>query len=326
MDIVLDQVVKSFPVFEKKPGLWGSVQSLFIRKYTEKTAVHDLSLHIPSGSFLALLGPNGSGKTTLMKMLSGILVPTKGAIRIGNYIPQQRHYQFLRQISLVMGQKSQLWWDLPAIDTVQFFGSIYDIEPKVLAGRLEELSDLLQIQQLLNTPVRKLSLGERMRCELLVALLHYPKILFLDEPTIGLDIVSQQRIRHFIKHYHQQQKATILLTSHNMADIDSLCHDLVILSHGSIVFNGTLDAFKKHHPAPSIIQCTLAHKQKLPSLPQALKTEWITDLVVEFAVPYNELAITTEKLLKSLQLTGLNIKEPSLDAVMHDFFVTQNSH
>lgn len=325
MDIVLEHVTKNFPVFEKKPGIWGSLQSLFVRRYKEKVAVNDISLTIESGSFLALLGPNGSGKTTLMKMLSGILVPTKGHIRIGRYTPQERKYSFLREISLVMGQKSQLWWDLPTMDTVQFFGSIYDIPKITLAQRLEELSELLQIQHLLHTPVRKLSLGERMRCELLVALLHYPKLLFLDEPTIGLDVVSQQRIRHFIKHYHTQQKATILLTSHNMADIDSLCKDLVILHQGKIVFQGQIDTFKKNHPLLSIIQCTLTHKQNLPHLPQVKRTEKITDLVVEFAVPYNDLAATTGQLLQNLKLSTLSIKEPGLDEIMHDFFVSQSS-
>ncbi|MBI4836608.1 MAG: ATP-binding cassette domain-containing protein [Candidatus Abawacabacteria bacterium] len=325
MQILLDQVSKQYPLFEKSPGIWGSLKSLFYRKKKSKTAINNVSFTIPSGSFIGLLGPNGSGKTTLMKMLSGILVPTEGQIQIGQYIPQHRDHQFLQKISLVMGQKSQLWWDLPTMDSLHFFASIYGLSKTEFSQRVAFLSELLAIEDLLHTPVRKLSLGERMRCELLAALLHYPQILFLDEPTIGLDIVSQQKIRKFIKQYHVSQKATILLTSHNMADIDTLCDDLMILHKGDIVFQGSVNNFKQTHPIHPVIQLTLQQPQTIPPLPVVANIEQTTELVLQITVPYNELANVVSILLKELRIVSLSIKEPTLDEIMHDFFLTQTS-
>lgn len=320
MEIVVQHVTKKFSVFEKKPGLLGSVKSIFVRKYKDKVAIDDLSFTVPSGKLIAFLGPNGSGKTTMMKMLSGILVPTEGQITIGEFTPHQRKRDFLKQISLVMGQKSQLWWDLPTLDSLEFFRSIYDISHTDFQKRVEELSTLLDSTDLLHTPVRKLSLGERMRCELIAALLHNPQLLFLDEPTIGLDIVSQQKIRQFIQKYHQEKKATILLTSHNMGDIESLCDHLMILHKGKMLFEGSLNAFKTKHDVSPIIRVTLQKPQALPKFKKPYGQNYVTDLVVEITVPYNDLAEVTAKLLQDLKLTALHIKEPSLDEIMHQFF------
>ena len=255
-----------------------------------------------------------------MKMLSGILVPSSGTIQIGPFLPAERKKEFLKQISLVMGQKSQLWWDLPTMDSLEFFGSIYDIPTATLKKRIGELATLLDITALLQIPVRKLSLGERMRCELVAALIHNPRLLFLDEPTIGLDIVSQQKIRQFIKDYHRTHGATILLTSHNMGDIESLCDDLFILHKGSLIFEGTLPQFKSTYPINPIITLTLEKPQKLPSFSQKYSQNRKSDLVVEITVPYNDLAHITTKILQETKLTALSIKEPSLDELMHQFF------
>lgn len=321
MDIVLDHITKKFSVFEKKPGLMGSLKSIFYRKYHEKIAVNDTSFSIPKGKLIALLGPNGSGKTTIMKMLSGILVPTSGHIHIGPFTPYERKPHFLKNLSLVMGQKSQLWWDLPTMDSLEFFRSIYDVPLEQFQARVAELASLLHIEDIIHTPVRKLSLGERMRCELVAALIHTPKVLFLDEPTIGLDIVSQQTIRQFIKQYHREHQATIVLTSHNMGDIESLCDELIILNHGKIAFEGTLQNFKAHHDVSPTVSFTMAYAQALPTFKKAYPIKQKTDLVVEITVPYNDLAEITAKLLGELKLTALHVKEPSLDEIMHQFFI-----
>ena len=318
MDIVLDHVTKVFPTYEKSPGLLGGI---FRRKKREKLAINDLNLTIPSGSLIAVLGPNGSGKTTLMKMLSGILVPTAGTIKIGHFTPAKREKKFLQKISLVMGQKSQLWWDLPPMDSFLFLSSIYEVPKKKFQKQLQELADLLNINGLLYTPTRKLSLGERMRCELVAALLHEPGILFLDEPTIGLDIVSQQKIRQFIQEYHQQKKATILLTSHNMEDIESICKKIIIVNQGTIVFEGTVENFKKTHPVDAIIHFTLQHPQSLPSAVKKYTHKNHSDLVVTITVPYNDLGFVTSELLSKLKLHSFTIKEPSFDAVISKFFI-----
>lgn len=318
MNIELQHLTKCYPVYEKAPGFW---RGLFHRQKKQKIALDDISLTIPSGSLLAILGPNGSGKTTLMKLLSGILVPTIGKIKIGTYTPFQRDRNFLKKISLVMGQKSQLWWDLPPVDSFQFFGSIYEVPEKQFKERLAELTNLLHIENLLYTPVRKLSLGERMRCELVAALLHHPDLLFLDEPTIGLDILSQHTIREFIKKYHHEKKATILLTSHNMEDIETICKHIVIVNHGHLVFEGSLEHFKQAHALEANIHLTLAYKQKLPAFFRKYQYKKHGDLVLTISVPYNELGSITTEILSKLKLHSFTIKEPSFDEVISKFFL-----
>lgn len=238
--IRVDHLKKEFEYYKKGTGLQGSLHNLFHREMLKKEAVKDISFSVERGEMIGLLGPNGAGKTTTLKMLSGILFPTAGEVEIDGYIPWERKNAFKRRFSIVMGQKNQLWWDLPASDSFYLNKCIFDVPDGEYRRTVEELSELLDVKDLMNVQVRRLSLGERMKMEILAALIHRPDILFLDEPTIGLDILSQQKIRDFLKTYNEQTKTTVILTSHYMRDIEELCRRAVIINQGQLVYDGTL--------------------------------------------------------------------------------------
>lgn len=234
-------LTKQFEYYAKNKGLKGTLQHFFSREKLKKIAVDDISFHMERGETVGLLGPNGAGKTTTLKMLSGILYPTSGSISVAGYTPWERKREYQKKFSIVMGQKTQLWPDLPAMDTFELNRQIYEIGETEYRRTLNELADLLNVRDILQVQVRRLSLGERMKMELIAALIHKPEILYLDEPTIGLDILSQRNIRDFLKYYNQQNKTTILLTSHYTADIEAICPRCIIVNHGSIVFDGALE-------------------------------------------------------------------------------------
>ena len=238
--IRVEHLKKEFEYDKKGTGLQGSLHNLFHREMLKKEAVKDISFSVERGEMIGLLGPNGAGKTTTLKMLSGILFPTAGEVEIDGYIPWERKNAFKRRFSIVMGQKNQLWWDLPASDSFYLNKCIFDVPDGEYRRTVEELSELLDVKDLMNVQVRRLSLGERMKMEILAALIHRPDILFLDEPTIGLDILSQQKIRDFLKTYNEQTKTTVILTSHYMRDIEELCRRAVIINQGQLVYDGTL--------------------------------------------------------------------------------------
>lgn len=235
--IIVKNLTKNFEYYKKEQGLHGSLKNLFHRKQLVKEAVKGLNLEVEEGEFVGFLGPNGAGKTTSLKMLSGILFPTSGQACVLGYTPWDRKKEFMRQISIVMGQKNQLWWDLPAKESMILNQKIYDIDENIFRKRLDEMAELLDVKDLLEVQVRRLSLGERMKMELIAALLHHPRVLFLDEPTIGLDIVSQRAIRQFLKYYNQNEKVTVLLTSHYMDDITQLCARSVVINHGVVIYD-----------------------------------------------------------------------------------------
>lgn len=239
--INVNEVSKNYAVFEKEDGVLGAVKGLFSRRYKTVEAVKEISFSVEEGDIVGYIGANGSGKTTTLKMLSGLIRPTSGTIKVGEFIPSERKTAFKKMFALVMGQKSQLWWDLPAKESFELFRAIYEIDRPVYKRRQGMLTDLLEVGELMDKPVRNLSLGERMKMELIGSLLHNPRILFLDEPTIGLDIFSQQKIRHFLKTINKEEKTTILLTSHYMKDIEELCNKLLIINKGKIVYDGSLD-------------------------------------------------------------------------------------
>ncbi len=231
---------KSFRTYKKSPGFRGALRGLFVRRYEQTTAVKNIDFRIEEGELVGFLGPNGAGKTTTLKMLSGLLHPTAGTARVLGYVPWQRLDGYRRQFALLLGQKNQLWWDLPARESLELNARIYGIPAREFARTLSEMSSLLGVSDKLGVMVRELSLGERMKMELIAALLHEPKVLFLDEPTIGLDVVSQKTVREFLKDYNSRRKTTIILTSHYMADIQELCKRVIIIDHGSIFFDGQL--------------------------------------------------------------------------------------
>lgn len=239
--IEVHSLTKTFEYYKKEEGLKGSIKNFFHREKLIKESVKNISFNIKEGEFVGFLGPNGAGKTTTLKMLSGILFPTSGEIDILGYKPWQRKDDFKRQFSIIMGQKNQLWWDLPAKESLYLNKCIYGISDEEYKKTLDSLTELLNVKDIMDIQVRRLSLGERMKLELIAALLHRPKIIFLDEPTIGLDMVSQKNIRNFLKYYNKQYKATILLTSHYMKDIEDLCSRIIVINEGSIVYDGEND-------------------------------------------------------------------------------------
>src|SRR5882672_9205876 len=238
--IEVSHLTKAFRTYKKQPGFAGAVKGLFHRQYEQTVAVNDVSFKIEPGELVGFLGPNGAGKTTTLKMLAGLLFPTSGAAKVLGYTPWERADGYRRQFALLLGQKNQLWWDLPARESLELNAKIYGIDRSVFQRTVDEMTHLLGVQDKLNVSVRELSLGERTKMELIASLLHKPRILFLDEPTIGLDVVSQKTVREFLREHNAKQKTTILLTSHYMADIQALCERVIIIDRGAISFDGKL--------------------------------------------------------------------------------------
>jgi len=239
--IEVQNLTRIFRTYKKQPGFWGGVKGLFNRKYDETAAAKDVSFSIAEGEFVGFLGPNGAGKTTTLKMLSGLIFPTSGTARVAGFDPTKRENAYRRIFALVLGQKNQLWWDLPAIESFTLLKAIYGLDADEYKKTLDELVQLLGVKEKLNVMVRELSLGERMKMELIAALIHRPKVLFLDEPTIGLDVVSQRAVRLFLRDYNRRHRVTIILTSHYMADIKELCERVIVIHKGRKIYDGALD-------------------------------------------------------------------------------------
>ena len=238
-------LVKEFRTFKRKEGLWGAVQDLFSREYTTLRAVDDVSFQITPGEMVGYIGPNGAGKSTTVKMLTGILVPTSGEVRANGYVPYRERTAYTHTIGAVFGQRTQLWWDIAVVESFRLLKRIYDVSDADYEARMARFDDILAINRYLHQPVRKLSLGERMRCDMVAALLHNPPLLFLDEPTIGLDLLAKENIRQFLKEVNREYGTTILLTTHDLSDIEELCSRLMIIDHGHILFDGPLDELKR---------------------------------------------------------------------------------
>jgi len=314
---------KYYQVHQKEPGLAGSIKSLFNRKYYDVKAVDNVSFEINEGELVGFIGPNGAGKTTTLKTLSGLLYPTKGEVSVLGHTPWKREPAFQKQFALVMGQKNQLWWDLPAMESFILNREIYEVPKARFEETLSELSDLLEVQDLLKVQVRKLSLGERMKMELIAALIHSPKVLFLDEPTIGLDVVAQKKMRDFIKAYNIKYKATIILTSHYMDDVKELCKRIIIIDKGTKLFDGDLD---------EIVRKFADHKLLSMVLDKELNRRQIEHLsalggVKEYAYPKLILQVPREnsnkvaaKLLQSYPVADLNIEESALEDIVREVF------
>src|SRR5918912_2837399 len=252
--IVVDELAKTYRYHRKEAGLLGSVKSLVHRRSLETQAVDSISFSIEAGEVVGFLGPNGAGKTTTLKMLCGLLYPSSGSATVLGHTPARREPAFLREIALVMGQKNMLWWDIPAMETLLLHKEMYGLSAAVFRRTVDELSQMLEVCHLLRVQVRKLSLGERMKMELLAALIHRPAVLFLDEPTIGLDVVSQQRVRDFLRRLNREQGTTILLTSHYMDDIEALCPRVLIIDHGHLSFDGALTTLAESVTADKVVR------------------------------------------------------------------------
>ncbi len=322
--ILVKNLTKYYKTYEKKPGFIGSLTSLAKRKHSLVKAVDNVSFNIEEGELIGFIGPNGAGKTTTLKCLSGLLYPTNGEISVLGFTPYERKNQFLKQISLVMGQKNQLWWDLPAMETFLLNKEIYEIPQEKFSKVIHDLSKLLDVEKLLHVAVRKLSLGERMKCELIAALIHSPKVLFLDEPTIGLDVVMQKKLREFIKAYNMEYKATIILTSHYMGDVEALCKRVIAINHGKIFFDGELsDLVKKFAPYKVIrvIFREYVDPKKLEGFGKVYEFNF-PELVLH--VPIGNTGEIAAKILKAFSVEDVNIEDPQMEEIVRDLFTEAN--
>jgi ABC-2 type transport system ATP-binding protein len=318
--ISLQNLSKYYPVHHKEPGLLGSFKALVQRKYIDVKAVDDLSFQIGAGEIVGFLGPNGAGKTTTLKVLAGLLYPTAGRVSVLGFTPSERRADFLRSITLVMGQKQQLNWDLPALETFLVNAAIYEIPAGQFRQTLGELTELLDLAPLLKKQVRKLSLGERMKCELAAALLHRPRVLFLDEPTIGLDVTMQTNIRQFISEYNLRHGATMILTSHYMADVTALCRRVIVIDHGRLLYDGDLQALAARIAPHKLIRVQLARPvdgQALAAYGEIVKARGQR---VDFLVPRDATAQAAARMLAELPVADVTIEEPPIEQVITRVF------
>ena len=315
--IVVAELRKIYEVPEREAGLAASLRSLVRRRVREVRAVDGVSLMIAPGEIVGFLGPNGAGKTTTLKMLSGLLHPTSGEARVLGYLPQRRDYDYLRRMTLVMGNRNQLQWDLPALDSFDLQRAIYRIPTAAFRQTRDEYIELLEVGDLVSKPVRNLSLGERMKMEIIAALLHRPEVLFLDEPTIGLDVTMQRRIRTFLAEYNRRNGATIRLTSHYMADVEALCKRVIVIHHGHVLYDGALTGLVDRFASYRQVSVTLEAPADLSAYGEVIASEGAR---VTLRIPKAEASRVTARLLAEQQVADLTIQEPPIDDVIERVF------
>ncbi len=318
--IEANHLTKIFRTYKKREGFWGGVLGLIHRDYVETVAASSVNFSIEEGALVGFLGPNGAGKTTVLKMLSGLLYPTSGFAHVLGFVPWERKDEYRKQFSLIMGQKNQLWWDLPARESFELNREIYALERSAFEQKLNELTSLLDVKDKLDVMVRELSLGERMKMELITALLHSPRVLFLDEPTIGLDVISQKKVREFIREYNHHHKVTMILTSHYMVDIEELCERVIIIDHGKIFFDGKLSEIVNRFATHKIIEMickTACDFSQLSSLGEILEKR---DGAIKLKVPRNQTANVCRELFARYPIEDINIEEVPIEDIIREIF------
>ena len=323
--IVVDKLTKTFSVPEKEPGLAGSLRALIKRRFRDVHAVEEMSFTIEPGELVGFLGANGAGKTTTLKMLSGLLYPTSGGASVLGYTPWERKPAFQKQFSLVMGQRSQLWWEIAAQETFRLNQKIYELEESEYRHSLHELTGLLGLEDCLNVPVKKLSLGQRMRAELGVALLHRPKLLLLDEPTLGLDVVMQKKVRQFLLDYNKRHKATILLTSHNMDDVVELCPRVIIIEKGRKLYDGELRKVVEKYATHKVIRADFSAPVSAADLASIGKVMANGGERAVIEVPRKDVSKRAAELLNRFPVIDLTIEEAPLDEVVRKIFTHEEA-
>lgn len=319
--IEVKNLCKTYEFTEKQPGFKNSIKNLFKAEKKTKEAVKDISFKIEEGELIGFLGPNGAGKTTTLKMLSGILTPTSGQVSVMGFEPIKRQKEYKMQFAFVMGQKSQLWWDLPPMESFLLNKKIYEVSDEDFEKNLNEMIEVLDVKEVVNKQVRQLSLGERMKCELIAALIHNPKVLFLDEPTIGLDVVAQKKIRDFIKKYNEERKTTIILTSHYMEDIAQLCKRIVIIDLGKIVYDGVLDDLIAKYAANKKVTIHFEEDVKSEQLEKYGKPSECGNMKACFEVPRSETKDFIKNILSSdLAVDDIEIDEEDIESIIRNIF------
>ena len=320
--IEVNGLTKTFRTYRKQPGFSGALKGLFHRKYETTTAVKGVNFRVEEGELVGFLGPNGAGKTTTLKMLAGLLYPSAGTARVLGYVPWEREDGYRRQFALLLGQKNQLWWDLPARESLELNAKIYGIPSERLEKTVKDLGDLLRVQDKFNVAVRELSLGERMKMELIASLLHQPKVLFLDEPTLGLDVVSQQTVREFLREYNTRQKTTMLLTSHYMADIEALCKRVIIIDHGEIFFDGQLSAVIDRFADFKMVTVSSTRPEGFPQtdLTRYGEVQEKTVNRIQLKVKRERVIAVCKALLDELPVDDIDIQEVPIEEIIRKLF------
>jgi len=326
--IVVRDLAKTYRVPERAPGLASSIKSLFRRTYRDVEAVREISFTVEAGEMIGFIGPNGAGKTTTLKMLSGLLHPTAGEARVLGFLPWERKPAYLGRISMVLGNKSQMMWDIPPLDSFAVLGEIYGVSPADLKQTLDELVDLLEMEELMSKPVRNFSLGERMKCELVAGLLHRPDVMYLDEPTLGLDVTMQARLRRFLAEYNRRSGVTVILTSHYMADVVALCERVILIHRGSLLYDGPLRSLADRLAPFKLIRVSLGGGQGIGaeiSLPEGAEVverengRWVLR-VGRAEAP----ATTARRLLQTLPVVDLSVEDPPIEAVIDQIYQEGN--
>jgi ABC-2 type transport system ATP-binding protein len=314
------ELTKVYRVFQKKEGLLGAIRGLYRREYKQVRAADGVSFTIEPGEIVGFLGPNGAGKTTTLKMLSGLIYPTSGTARVLGFVPWERRDAFRRQFSLVMGQKNQLWWDLPAADSFQLHREIYSLDPQAFERTLGELTELFAVKELTRQPVRELSLGERMKMELIAALLHRPTLLLLDEPSIGLDVVAQVMIQKCLKEYNAQRGVTILLTSHYMRDVEALCKRVLIINHGKLIYDGALTGITERFGQAKLVRLQFADSVPANDLERFGEVTRREGPIAELRVDRARVAETVGAILDRHAVLDLSVEDPPLETMIAQVF------
>ncbi|MDX1953283.1 MAG: ATP-binding cassette domain-containing protein [Verrucomicrobiota bacterium] len=323
--IEVEGLTRTYRTYKKHPGFKGALRGLFKREYELTHAARDITFRVAEGEFVGFLGPNGAGKTTTLKMLAGLLYPSSGSAKVLGYTPWQRDDGYRRQFALLLGQKNQLWWDLPARESLELNARIYGISHSELLRTVDEMSELLDVKDKLNVMVRELSLGERMKMELIAALLHHPKVLFLDEPTIGLDVISQKTVREFLRSHNTRRKTTILLTSHYMADIQELCERVIIIDEGRIFFDGKLEEVLDRFADFKLvtIQSEAADRINADSLAKYGTVVEQNSASVKLKVSRDRVITVCKALLDELPVSDIDIQEVPIEEIIRQVFARQ---
>lgn len=318
------ELSKTYRVPVRSEGLRASIRSLGRRQYQDVEAVHKVSFNIDAGEMVGFIGPNGAGKTTTLKMLSGLLYPSSGSAAVLGETPWKRSHSFLSQISMLLGNKSQLLWDIPPLDSFRILGEVYRVPPLQYRQTLDELVDLLDMEKLLKKPVRNLSLGERMKCELVAGLLYLPKVIFLDEPTLGLDVSMQGRLRHFFKEYNQRHNVTIMLTSHYMADVTALCPRVILIHKGELLYDGDLGGLASRLAPFKLLRLSLRNEPVEGTIETALPSE--VEIIerdngrLSLRIPRSKTPAITAHLLKELPVADLVVEDPPIEVVIDQIY------
>jgi ABC-2 type transport system ATP-binding protein len=320
--IQVQGLTKAYRTYKKQPGFFGAVRGLLHREYETVLAANNITFSVDTGELVGFLGPNGAGKTTTLKMLAGLLYPTSGTAHVLDYVPWERNDGYRRQFALLLGQKNQLWWDLPAQESLELNSKIYGIPTATFERTVSEMTELLAVKDKLNVMVRELSLGERMKMELIAALLHQPKVLFLDEPTIGLDVVSQKTVREFLRHHNATRKTTILLTSHYMADIQELCQRVIIIDRGTIFFDGRLAEVLDRFADFKVVTIQYAAGTNCAAASLAKYGDVVeqTAFTIKLKVKRDRVISVCKELLDELPVTDIDIQEVPIEDIIRQIF------